>query len=852
MKHRIPSAFSTLPGEGSTLSGYLLVVRMTGAARRTLVLGALLGMLWSTASARPLRESSAPQGKASDEEPFTAEELQQIYGLYIDAYLARNARDATRELEILHQLARRRVDSGYIHTRIAEALLGEGRTEEALEEARTATRLAPDDFETHQVLGQVYFQNSDIVRAATEFERALELHPFDYASLLYLGEIYEMAGEFLEAATVNLYLAYLRPNQAWQHRYKAAVNFSRSGQLEQAIDMLERVLQANPSHYEAFLRLGALYESLERWPDAIRIYKGIIRRFRLSDAVANAHVRLGEIYYRLGQSEQAETELKWVVENRPGLLAAHRYLGILRFYSADYDAAIKLLTVWVEENPERVGDAFHLARAYEERAKEARLAGDVAGAAADASAAVGWYGQILDTAPDHMGALARLYSMFPPERIGEAMARYDAAIASVSESATEEELGVRDLLHLAILHSAKAEAAEGAEVEDVTRLAPEAREQAARLYQQVLEKEPDNAAALEALAALYRESKDWDNARKCYQRLVEGDAEDVIALYLLGYCEVQLREYESAKERFLTALEHAQEEEKLQSTLYYYLGVTEFLRRDYAAAEEALRKGMELTESDVDFVHQLSVVLLRREKYSEAEALLGEALEDKPADIELSTRLAMVYGHQKKFPEAVEVLEKSLEQHPNDRTLQMRLAGAYGEKGDTEKAEALLEAAIEANPEDENLYLQLAFVFEKQKAIDRVEEVIRRLLEVHENSAAAFNFLGYTYADHNMKLDEAFELITKALAIEPDNGMYVDSLGWVHYRQGKYRDAVRELRRAVDLMGEDPVILEHLGDALHALGHTDEALSYWRQAFEFDSTNEKLKAKIDGAKQARH
>jgi tetratricopeptide (TPR) repeat protein len=615
--------------------------------------------------------------------------------------------------------------------------------------------------------------------------------------------------------------------------------------------MLERVLRVNPAHHDALFRLAELYEKLERWPDAIRIYREILQRFRLQDAEANAHVRLSDIYYRLGQSEQAEEELSWVVENRPTLLAARRDLGMIRYYKGDYDSAIELLSSWVTKHPERVGDAYHLARAHHKRSESARIKGNEARAIEDASEAAYWYGSILDSVPDHTGALAELAAVLPPERLGEAIDRYDAGIAFVTKAVTgEEELSTKQLLRLGLLSSAKAKALEESDLEGMAELADAARRQSMERYRQALEKDPSNAVALEALAAGYQEAGDWENAKSYYQRLSELDPEDPILLYRLGFSELQLREYESATKHFRDGLEHA-ESDAIRAILYYYLGIGEFFLKDYAAAEEGLREGMALAEESTDFVMQLSMVLLRQEKFAEAESLLRGALEERPEDPDLSSRLALVYGDQKKFAEAIELLEKAVEKHPDDLDLQVRLAAFCGDQGETERAESILEAAIGKNPKDENLYLQLAFLYEKKKAIDRVEEVIHRLLQIHENSSAAFNFLGYTYADHNIKLDEAHQLITKALAIEPDNGMYVDSLGWVYYRQGKYREAVVELRRAVELLGEDPVILEHLGDALHAVGETDEALTYWRKAFDTNPDNEELKEKIDGAKQAR-
>jgi tetratricopeptide (TPR) repeat protein len=96
-----------------------------------------------------------------------------------------------------------------------------------------------------------------------------------------------------------------------------------------------------------------------------------------------------------------------------------------------------------------------------------------------------------------------------------------------------------------------------------------------------------------------------------------------------------------------------------------------------------------------------------------------------------------------------------------------------------------------------------------------------------------------------MNLDEAGELIKKALDAEPDNGAFLDSIGWLHFKKGEYEQALKNLNRAVENMKkEDAVVFEHLGDTYHKLGKTTEALSYWQRSLSLED-NPKVREKID-------
>jgi len=131
---------------------------------------------------------------------------------------------------------------------------------------------------------------------------------------------------------------------------------------------------------------------------------------------------------------------------------------------------------------------------------------------------------------------------------------------------------------------------------------------------------------------------------------------------------------------------------------------------------------------------------------------------------------------------------------------------------------------------------------------------MKRAVELNPKNAAALNYLGYTYAEMGVQLDEAERLIRRALEIEPDDGFYVDSLGWVYYQRGDYRHAVEQLERAVELAGDDPTVAEHLGDAYGRAGKPRDALRLYQDALVRAKEAvqvERLKGKVHSLEAAR-
>ena len=118
-------------------------------------------------------------------------------------------------------------------------------------------------------------------------------------------------------------------------------------------------------------------------------------------------------------------------------------------------------------------------------------------------------------------------------------------------------------------------------------------------------------------------------------------------------------------------------------------------------------------------------------------------------------------------------------------------------------------------------------------------------MHLHPKSAEALNYLAYMWAERGVTLDRALAYSIRSLDIEPENAAYLDTLGWIYYKQGQYELALAQLSKAFSLMAEDPTIADHLGDAYAALGKRESALTAWSKAFLANPENVKLTAKLE-------
>jgi tetratricopeptide (TPR) repeat protein len=218
-------------------------------------------------------------------------------------------------------------------------------------------------------------------------------------------------------------------------------------------------------------------------------------------------------------------------------------------------------------------------------------------------------------------------------------------------------------------------------------------------------------------------------------------------------------------------------------------------------------------------------------------------------------RLADLYLQLKQTDKAVEMMRTARGKFPDVPQIILSLAVTLSQaKKHTEAMTAFAEAQAEAEQSNQELltgafYFQYGAAAEQAGLLDKAAELLRESIRLDPAVAAeAYNYIGYMWVDRDMNLDEAGDMIRKALDAEPDNGAFLDSLGWLHFKKGNYEQALKDLLRASEnLKKEDPVVFDHLGDTYHKLGKTAEALNFWQRSLSLED-NPKIREKIDGAK----
>lgn len=315
-----------------------------------------------------------------------------------------------------------------------------------------------------------------------------------------------------------------------------------------------------------------------------------------------------------------------------------------------------------------------------------------------------------------------------------------------------------------------------------------------------------------AYARLLVEQKRYKDAQHELSALLKLDPQNLAVLYMLGILEAQTNDNKDA-ERHLTG----------------------FI--------EALAAHPDEDHDPTSALQLLSQIAEERKDYDTALRWLD--LIDAP-DVHngVEMRRAEIFAKKGNIDGARKVLA-SLQ--PTDPAQQIQVIAAEAQilrdANQAPAAMSILEAGIKRFPDNTDLLYDYAMDAEKTNQLDVCETTLRKIIELAPKNQQAYNALGYTFAERNMRLDEAYTLVQTALKLAPDDPFIIDSMGWVQFRLGRLKEAEDFLRHAYTLR-PDPEIAVHLGEVLWVKGQKADAHKLWRDAGNKDPDNDALKSTL--------
>ena len=480
------------------------------------------------------------------------------------------------------------------------------------------------------------------------------------------------------------------------------------------------------------------------------------------------------------------------------------------------------------------------------------------------------YHEILRIDPTDSDAalwLARLY------RLQNQHDEAEAVLRTLLAREPENESGVEQLTQL-LLDEGKSEEAISS-LQQILQRAPTGRlwdmlgdaynqthdlPNAEQAYRKAADFEPDEITHRRGLAQTLLSEEKYPEALEQYQRLVQMDADDPDNYLRLAEIYRQMKQLDKAEQNVLLAKQRAPGNLEViyyESSIYEAEGRFEDSIKVLSEAVAGVKSQSEFTPERrrtlAILYQQLGQLYRETSNYTAAVNTFDEMLKLGPEEDRRARALIIdTYRDARDLPKALDASNKALAAYPKDRELRVTQALLYGENAQTDQATAQLRQLLDGTPADFEIQLDLAQVyeqgqrwndaeqsvhaaekisaatpdqdqtemigfmlgaiFERQKKYDQAEEQFRKVLDQNPRNPAVLNYYGYMLADRGIRLEEATDMIKRALVEDPDNAAYQDSLGWAYFKQNKYPEAEEYLRKAATRESHDPTILSHLGE----------------------------------------
>jgi len=356
---------------------------------------------------------------------------------------------------------------------------------------------------------------------------------------------------------------------------------------------------------------------------------------------------------------------------------------------------------------------------------------------------------------------------------------------------------------------------------------------------------PDDPNLLEMKGNVFIQKGLWKDASTEYLKLVKNPEINFVnkvrigtAFYLQG--EKDSVSYDLAKEIFQEI-----NKDTLDWQVNAYLGEIDVRKKNDSSAIEYFKVASNLAEWNAQVWVRLGGLLFDTKKYKEAIQYMSKASEKFPNDFAINLIYGLSLSSENEHQTAKDALQRALNIKPDDVTALSALGFTLNQLKEDDAALVHLDKALLLEPKNLQVISIIALIHETRKNYAVSDSLYTSAVKIDSTNILILNNFAYSLAERGIKLQEALSMAKRAIEKEPKNSSYLDTIGWIYFQLGDYKKAKINIEEAAKIEDTNATLLDHLGDVYFKLGNRAKALELWKKAFEFDSTKNEIKKKIE-------
>ncbi len=705
--------------------------------------------------------------------------------------------------------------------------------------------------------GERLFAENDYRAAEAAYQKAVEADSASTRGWMGLAKSRLKLGNVKGAVE-----AYQRVLEIDTGHIDARLHLARFNVLEKDLDTakekVREILQTDPDNTEALFLLADIFVKEEQPEKAQALYRQILDQNPRS---WGAYIRLAHIQARRGELQEAAVFLKKAVSIDPANVKTRLMLFNLYMAESDYDAAEGALAQAVAANPDKallsiVQGKFYFARRQLDKAEESFLAavrkapeevipclmaGKFYSSIGETAKAVAMYQNALDLQPQNAVVRYTLAEFYLKKGDTGKAARHIAAILEQRPGYFPAQLLevkrflVENNYERAFQQCQRLlrEHPESGSLYYLRGLAfwgKEKLDSAEKAFLSAIEHTPGNIAARLMLARLYLKQKKMDKAQEVNRQIFSFLHKHFDVDLILGKTSLQNEQRQHGLESFDALSEFA----AVNPFDLFREGHMDGLKQQYDNLIDSFESILASNPKLIGLFENIIILHAVKKEYDIALAKCDLQLERVGASSELAAMIYNIKGGlflaQGKTEEARQAYQQSIAVDPDFIKPYFGLARLYLMEKNIDRAISQYRTVLEKNPRQAGPHILLGALFKLKEDYNKAEHHYRQALAINPDSFAAANNLAYLLTEYTDRPDEALSLALQAKSLNPDDPFVQDTVGWIYYKKGLYRDAVRELKESVAGLPDNATAHFHLGMAYYQINRLDLARKHLEQA----------------------
>jgi tetratricopeptide (TPR) repeat protein len=366
-------------------------------------------------------------------------------------------------------------------------------------------------------------------------------------------------------------------------------------------------------------------------------------------------------------------------------------------------------------------------------------------------------------------------------------------------------------------------------------------EQAVTAYLEALKYEPRAHHAGERIYRIYARENKWEKLIEIFEPYQQKYSTVKFYTLVMADAFIHKEEFDNAESILLPLLD----EEDVPWRTYELLGRIELEKDNFSQAAEYFQIIIDIdSKNRLGWIYK-GIALADTDSVSIIENHYRKALQYLPEDPDILSFHGISLNRMGRTEEALVPLEKAIKLDPHNLNALISYGLSLNQLNRDLDAIAPLKVALKVDSTNITALSTLGMLYDNMKMYSKCDSIYTQSLQIYPENDLILNNYAYTLAERSYRLDFALEMAKKAIKIRPDNGAYLDTIGWIYYKLSKFNLALEYIKRSLEQRENSPVVIEHLGDVYLKLGDKKQAMHYWKRSLEMDDSNIELKRKVE-------